>query len=97
MAWYCAVKHGITKHCNAEHGIAQRRRKQHRTACHGMAPGSLEGKWIFFERFGSVCSRGSMSSSWGSPKIFTQGGTDGEHPLALLSTSPSQSKNRTPA
>eukprot|EP00959_Pyramimonas_sp_CCMP1952_P434523 9098679-Pyramimonas_sp.AAC.1 len=46
MAWHCAVKHCITKHCNAKHDIAQRRRTQHRTACHGMAPGSLEGNYM---------------------------------------------------
>eukprot|EP00959_Pyramimonas_sp_CCMP1952_P085360 1785146-Pyramimonas_sp.AAC.1 len=52
VAWHCAVKHRITKQCNAKHGIAQRRRAQHRTACHGMAPGSLDGKWLVFERSG---------------------------------------------
>ena len=102
MAWrrrarQSVVKHCITKHCNAKHGIARRRRTQHRTACHGMALGSLDGKWIAFERSGSVLSRGSMSSSLGSPKSSPQGGADGEHPLALLSTSPSQSRNGAPA
>ena len=92
MAWHCVVKHCITKHCNAKHGIAQRRRTQHRTACHGMALGSLEGKRIVFERSGPVLSRGSMSSSMGSPKSSPQGGADGALPLALLSTSPSPSR-----
>ena len=97
MAWHCAVKHCITKHCNAKHGIAQRRRTQHRTACHGMALGSLEGKWIVFERSGPVLSRGSMSSSLGSPESSPQGGADGALPLALLSTSPSPSRKGAPA
>ena len=92
MALHCVVKYGITKHCNAKHGIARRRRTQHRTACHGMALGSLDGKWIVFERSGSVLSRGSMSSSLGSPKSSPQGGADGTLPLALLSTSPSPSR-----
>ena len=97
MAWHCVVKHCIAKHFNAKYGIAQRRRTQHRTACHGMVPGSVEGKWIIFERSGPVWSRGSISSSLGSPKSSPRGGADGEHPLALLSTSPSQSRNRAPA
>ena len=33
-----------------------------------MAPDSSEGKWIVVERCGPVWSRGSMSSSLGSPK-----------------------------
>ena len=57
-----------------------------------MALGSLEGKWIVFERSGLVLSRGSMSSSLGYPKSSPQGGADGTLPLALLSTSPSSSR-----
>eukprot|EP00959_Pyramimonas_sp_CCMP1952_P294810 6166116-Pyramimonas_sp.AAC.1 len=62
MAWHYAhyaAKHCITKHCNAKQGIVQRCRTQHRTACYGMAPGSLEDKWIVFERSGLIWSRGS--------------------------------------
>ena len=97
MAWRCVVKNCITKRCNAKHGIARRDGTQHRSACHGMAPGSLEGKWIVFERSGPVWSRSSMSSSLGSPETSPRGGADGEHPLALLSTSPSQSRSGAPA
>ena len=62
-----------------------------------MASGFLEGKWIVFERSGPVWSRGSVSSFLGSLETSPQGGADGEHPLALLSTSPSRSRNRAPA
>eukprot|EP00959_Pyramimonas_sp_CCMP1952_P165541 3460464-Pyramimonas_sp.AAC.1 len=92
-AWHCVVKHCITKHCNTKHGIAQQRRTEHRTACHGRAPDSLEGKWILFEGPGLVWSRGSMFRSLGSAKSSPQGGVDGEHPPALLATSPSENRN----
>ena len=75
MAWDCVVKHCVTKNGNAKHGIAQRRRTQHRTACHGMAPEFLEGNWIVFEKTEPVWSRGSMVSSLGSPKSAPQGGS----------------------
>eukprot|EP00959_Pyramimonas_sp_CCMP1952_P119331 2494820-Pyramimonas_sp.AAC.1 len=64
MAWHCALKRCITKRCNAKRGIAQLRRTQHRTACHGVTPGSLDATWIVFEWSAPVWSRGSMSSSW---------------------------------
>eukprot|EP00959_Pyramimonas_sp_CCMP1952_P107763 2253338-Pyramimonas_sp.AAC.1 len=35
MAWHCTMKCCITKHCNAKHGIVQRRK--HNTAQHVMS------------------------------------------------------------
>eukprot|EP00959_Pyramimonas_sp_CCMP1952_P385591 8080733-Pyramimonas_sp.AAC.1 len=83
MAWRCVVKNCITKHCNAENGVAQRPRTQRRTTWHGA--GFLGGchEWILFERSGPAQSRASMSSSLGSSKSSTQRGADGVHPLAL--------------
>eukprot|EP00959_Pyramimonas_sp_CCMP1952_P342953 7184617-Pyramimonas_sp.AAC.1 len=58
-----------------------------------MALGSLKG--VAFGTSRPVWTRGSMSSPLGSLKA-SQGGADGEHPLALLSTASSRNRRGAP-